>query len=112
MGRINGWEVTEELREKFTPIIKEYIDKLEQTNLEDEPEQLELTFQGIGPYQLSKILEELGYEEDEDCPMDTNGWELDFWMYYNHPDKKNYAEKLVISGTGITFELKLGSGVN
>lgn len=112
MGKINGWKLTNELREKFIPIIEEYINKLEQTDLEEnEPDKLELTHQGIGPYQLGELLQELGYQEDEDCPMDTNGWQCDFWMYYNHPDKKNYAEKLVISGTGITFELELGSGV-
>lgn len=110
--RTNGWELTDEQKQKFIPIIKEYVDKLESTDLDDTVDELELTFQGIGPYQLSKILEELGYEEDEDCPSDSNGWEMDFWLYYNHPGKKNYAERLVISGTGMTFELQLRTGVD
>ena len=112
MSKVNGWVLTDEQKEKFIPIIEKYIDTLDSTELDkDMPDELELTFQGIGPYQLGKLLEELGYTEDEDCDMETNGWQCDFWMYYTNSNKKNFAERLVISGTGITFELKLYSGV-
>lgn len=41
------------------------------------------------PYSiLSEVLEERGWEEEDD--MDTNGWELDFWVTWKSPTGKLY----------------------
>ncbi len=63
---------------------------------------LELDFSDteLSPYTLQKLIEELGYEDED---TETNGWQWDFWTTMKKKDHKD----LCISGTGITFELKL-----
>ena len=110
---MNRWKVTDEIKEKFIPILKDYLNKLENLTVEqvetmsNEELGLDLSDKGINPSQLVDLLEELGYEE---TTRDDNGWELDFWIYMHRKDHKTFdstCEKLVVSGCGMTFELKV-----
>lgn len=89
----NRWTLTKEVRREFTPIIQKFIDDKSLSSLD-------LSDTKLNPYTLGEILEELGYEKTE---IDSNGWEMDFSIHYN---KEGHTE-LVLSGTGITFELKI-----
>lgn len=53
-------------------------------------------------YIIETILTDLGYKQDD---FDENGWEMDFWIHYQHKNP-NYPP-LCISGTGITKEIYL-----
>lgn len=99
---MNRWELTEEVKEKYTPIIREFIRKLESNNPKDEEKRLEMDLSGteLNPFTLEKLLENLGYEQTE---QDNNGWQFDFWITM----QKDECKDLSIKGTGITFELKL-----
>lgn len=99
---MNTYCLNDEVREKFKPQVEEFISLLEEEKIEELD--LDLTFKGISPMQLKELLEELGYE---DMDLDTNGWEHDFWWYFNNPNKKGYAKKLCISGCSMAFEMKL-----
>lgn len=95
---MSRWQLADEVRNKFTPIVKEFINKVES---EEFPEDiLQLTDTELNPYALWKLLEELGYEE---VNTDRNGWQMDFWITF----KKEGFKTLTIEGTGITFEFKL-----
>ena len=121
---MNRWQLTDEIRKKFTPILKEYLDKIENMTEEEfdnvpdealaETFDLDLFGMGINPYQLWQLIEEnFNYKEDS---IDRNGWEQDFWISMRRTDGKTFpsgCEHLVISGCGMTFELSLGIyGVN
>lgn len=93
----NRWDPTQEQRDKFIPILREFINEAQQSN--KKPDSIDLYGQGISPYQLQSILiEDFGFEE---YGMDTNGWEMDYWIYLVK-DKIKY----VIEGTGMTHEIK------
>lgn len=88
--------LTKEIDKEWTPKIKDFIkgnDKI-----------LNLTEVGVmNPSRLRDILTDIiGYKED-DTRTDFNGWEWDFWFYFNHPD----LPSLTMRGTGMTFELYL-----
>lgn len=115
---MSGWVITEEEREKFLPIIKEYMDKLEslteeqidelyEKNREDELV-LDLSNTGINPYMLRKIMEEdFGYEY---MGSDQNGWEMDFWINLDRKEGRNFpsgCSSMVIEGCGMIFRLHL-----
>lgn len=54
------------------------------------------------PYSmLREALEERSWKEEDD--MDTNGWELDFWVTWNSPTGKSYT----VSGSFVSGELKI-----
>lgn len=55
-------------------------------------ESLHIKMQGM--YDIEKELEELGYEHDPGDGDNTNGWEVDFWYRFVHPEKGT----LVVSG--------------
>lgn len=95
---MNKYKLTDELRNKFKPIVENFIEEVEKHP--EEEKEINFTDTGINPSQLEELLEELGYEVSF---SDDNGWQLDFWI---HLEKENYNE-LIISGTGMTFELKL-----
>lgn len=104
---MSKWILTDEVREKYLPIIKEHIDKIRNCNLEEMDRYnvaLNLSDTELNPYTLGKLLEEFGYEKVD---MDRNGWEMDFWIVY---EKSGYP-LILVRGTGITFELFL-SGAN
>jgi hypothetical protein len=94
----NRWNYIPEIKEKYLPSILEFIEKLK-INDETQPV-LDLTRSGLAPYHLWKILEELGYENDD---IDDNGWEQDFWVTM----KKDNAPTIIIRGCGMTFEVSL-----
>ena len=101
------WNLTDEVRNKFKPIVENYISLLESEELNDEHRKgIELTNQGISPMQLKKLLEELGYE---DVGYDSNGWQHDFWQYMNNLNREKYAKELCICGCGMAFDLILRS---
>ena len=110
---MSGWNLTSEVRNKFVPIVKEYLHKVEMATEEQIEnmfqKELEIDFSGteISPVQLVKLLKDLGYKETR---RDDNGWEMDFWIYMERKDGKHFdsgCEKLVVSGCGMTFELKV-----
>ena len=98
---MNRYELTNEIREEYLPIVQELIKQIEES---DNAEEICKDFSDtrLNPYTLEKLLEELGYENNE---MDTNGWQMDFWIYFT----KDGCKTLCLSGTGITFELKLSA---
>ena len=49
----------------------------------------------FNPHMISWALYDLGYEEGE---LDTNGWELDYWLMFKHPDDKTFPP-MQMSGT-------------
>lgn len=62
----------------------------------------EFDFGKFIPYSLlEKALEERGWEEKDD--MDTNGWELDFWVTWKSPTNKLYT----VSGSFVLGGLKI-----
>lgn len=92
----NRWNPTDEQREKFIPIIKEYLEKVK----ENPKEVLDLYGKGIAPYPLQTILiEDFGFEEVD---FDRNGWEMDYWITLS----KN-GQNFIIAGTGMTHEITL-----
>lgn len=95
---MNKYELTDEVKEKFIPIVQDYINKVEAEDFEGS--ELRLTDTELNPYTLWKLLEELGYEKTE---FDDNGWQMDFWIEFT----KEGFQTLTIAGTGITFELTL-----
>ena len=110
---MNRWILTDEIRAKFNPVLKEYFNKVENLtveqveNMSNEDMGIDLSDTGINPSQLVDLLEEFGYEETD---RDDNGWELDFWIYMKRKDEKSFestCERLVVAGCGMTFELKI-----
>ncbi|EJW13952.1 hypothetical protein M5X02_30715 [Paenibacillus alvei] len=99
---MNRWLLTEEVKQKYTPIIQGFIDKLEAMNPDEQEDLLEINLSdtGLNPYTLQELLESLGYEKTD---FDDNGWQMDFWITM----EKNGCKSIVIEGTGIIFELKL-----
>lgn len=108
---MSRWNLTDEVKEKHLPAIMNLIQKLEQQDEEtiegmyEESEEykeltLDLSDTELNPYTLEKLLESLGYQQGD---RDSNGWQFDFWVNM----WKEGANDIVISGTGITFELKL-----
>ena len=111
---MNRWQLTDEIITKFIPILQEYLNKIENITAEQfmqmETKDLDIDFSdtGINPTQLCDLMEELGYKETK---TEDNGWELDFWIHLKRKEGKHFesgCENLVISGCGMTFELKIG----
>lgn len=104
----NRYNLSKKVKDKWYPIIKDFLDTLDNWKPEYEDDdtkktKLDLSDTELNPYTLRDLLiDEFGYEEDED-KFDTNGWEMDFWIYLNKPGHAS----LSITGTGITFELNL-----
>jgi len=98
---MNRWKLTEEVRNKYTPIVTKFIEELESIP-ETSTELLEKDFSDteLNPSTLLELLEYLGYENQR---QEDNGWELDFWIYVSKPNFK----PICIQGCGMTFELRL-----
>lgn len=116
---VNRWNLTNEQKEKFIPILKEYFDRLENMTDEDVDKicatskdnsefELDLTYESIGPYLLRDLLiENFGYEEVD---FGNSGWEMDLWIYIKRKDGKTFpsmCENMVIQGCGMTYSLAL-----
>ncbi|MEC2266445.1 hypothetical protein [Bacillus subtilis] len=99
---MSTWVLTDEVKDQYTPIVQEFIDKVEAANPQDTEELLEIDLSGtvLNPYTLEQLLKNLGYESSE---HNYNGWQMDYWITMS----KDGAKPLDINGTGITFELKL-----
>ena len=108
---MSRWELSEDVKEKYRPVIKDFLDRLENLNL-DEIEQmdnkefcLKLSDTELRPYTLLKLMHEFGYGKQE---FNDNGWELDFWINISKDGSyPSTCEKLCIHGCGMTFELNL-----
>ena len=120
MEKVNRWKLTEEMREKWRPVVEEWLKNLEDMTEEEVKElaensnkeelearfKLDLSDKELNPSRLSYLLRELGYEDDE---TEDNGWQWDFWWTYKKEGVSfpSGCEALKISGTGATFELVL-----
>lgn len=99
---MSRWQLKKEVKEKFTPIIEEFIHQVETIDpLSDTPLlEIDLSDTELNPYTLETLLEGLGYEKTD---HDSNGWQYDFWVTM----QKDGCKSLSVNGTGATFELKL-----
>ena len=62
----------------------------------------EFNFGDFVPYSLlRRVLEERNWKEEDD--MDTNGWELDFWVTWKSPTGKSY----IVSGCFVLGGLEI-----
>lgn len=96
MNENNRWEPTKEQKEKFIPMIKEFMKKAEENP--DTKEYIDFYNQGISPAQLKNILiNDLGFEDAE---FGSNDWKMAFRIALLK-DGKEY----MIVGTGMTFEM-------
>lgn len=105
---INRWN-----KRKINPLLTEYFDKVENVTYEQIEEMtneelgIDLSDKGINPHQLVCLLEEFGYERED---QDDNGWELDFGFTWKEQMASFFdsgCENLVVRGCGMTFELKI-----
>lgn len=103
-SKVNRYILADDVRQKFVPIITNFINEVINCNLEEKSRfdiQIDLTGSELNPYTLGELLEEeFGYEHKE---TDTNGWQMDFWLTYVCENKP----PLCITGCGMTFELIL-----
>ena len=77
-----GYCLQDNDKEILTPIMEGIIYRLEMGDLDD----IELSIINLGPSQFMQLLENLGYERDDD--WDSNGWEQDTWYNFfkdGHP---------------------------
>lgn len=95
----NRWILLEEIKLLYTPTIERHIKAIESSDNHWSCN-LDLSNSELNPYTLGLLLEELGYEKED---QDDNGWQLDFWITYS----KQGAENLLIYGTGIVCEFGL-----
>lgn len=66
------------------------------------PDKIEL---GHFPFSmLNKIMEKLDWRIDNEAGVDTNGWEVDYWIEYTHP---KYDFKYNVSGSLFYGSLKI-----
>ena len=104
---MGSWSLTDAQRKDIKPLVEEFLNRIELLedleNFDENNDCLDLTFKGIGPYQLTELLTELEYEKSS---FDTNGWQYDFWQYMVNKNKAN-TYRVCICGCGITFELKI-----
>lgn len=104
----NYWQLEDKKKELLTKIIKGVIKNIADFKIDENSSTsrwdvgMDLTNMGVGPYHIKDILEDLGYEEDN---YDTNGWEMDYWFHFQHPDS-NYPP-LCLSGTAIIHSMYL-----
>ena len=104
----NYWELNNKSKEVLTKIIKKAIDDIASyTAIEGLNSRYEvgidLTNMGVGPYHVKDILEDLGYIDDD---FDTNGWQMDYWFHFQHPESDKFPP-LCLSGTAIIHEMYL-----
>lgn len=94
----SSWHIFPECKEKYTKMIQEYIQKLEEDNLHQI--RLNLNGENINPYQVGEILQELGYDYEYE---DDNGWEQDTCYLAT----KEGFKPITIEHSGIIFSLEL-----
>lgn len=89
--------LTDSERDEYTPLLQEFIGKCDNS----QEETLELSNTKLNPATTKQLLEELGFIESDD--METNGWQMDFWITMNHDEHR----AICISGCGFTSKLLL-----
>lgn len=94
----NRYNLTKEVQEMYTPIIKEFIQQVEEHP--NEHLTIDLSDTKLNPSTLIELLETFGYENTN---QEDNGWQFDFWITM----EKENSVPLSVEGTGITFELRL-----
>ena len=101
---MNKYNLPDSLVEHYKKLFEDFIAQLKAAQAVNEtPEihSLDLREEGITPVQAIALLEdEFGYEM---FGVDTNGWELDFWITMLHPNLPD----ILVAGTALTFELEL-----
>jgi len=109
----NRWVLTDEVREKYKPIVAEFMNKIWSATAEDveswdnDEATLKLSDTELRPYTLLTLMqEEFGYSRED---FDDNGWELDYWITLEKSGEScpSQAEIMCIHGCGMTFELNL-----
>lgn len=107
--RKNYYHVNEESKAIITQMVLETIKNISEFKITEDSDKcrydIGTNFTEVpyaSAYVIESILGDLGYEQSD---FDTNGWEMDFWIHYQHEDP-NYPP-LCISGTGITKEVYL-----
>lgn len=110
---MSRYKLTEPTEDKYLDLLSAFIDKLDSyteagiDNTDNSEFTLELSDTELNPYTLKLLLETIGYREGE---LGSNGWQLDYWWEMeNENAESDLTRKLVIWGTGITFELKLSN---
>ena len=106
---MNRWKLTEDVKNKYKPIISDFLNKID--NMTDEEIEIsdnnifsiELSDTELRPYTLQELMKEFGYDNSE---FDDNGWELDFWIKMNR-SRGELTDNICIDGCGMTFELNL-----
>lgn len=101
---MDRWELNDYIRENEIPTIKNWVDFVEShfEELREKQDKVELDLTDdfkINPYQLCSALEEIGFEKYD---SDENGWEMDYWFYF-----ERNGFKIEIQGTAMIYELKL-----
>ena len=107
---MSRYDIDKKVRNKYVAIIGKFLNEVDLKTtknieyMEDNSFVLPLSDTELNPYTLQKILElDFGFEYDD---MDTNGWEMDFWIDL-HRDTEGLTKRVCISGEGITFTLNL-----
>lgn len=95
---MNRWSLTEEVKQKYTPVVKEFLESLKVPS--SELREKDFSDTELNPYTLWELLESLGYKKGDQC---ENGWEMDFWI----PFTKDGEVDIEIVACGQTFELIL-----
>lgn len=111
---MDRWELSDEVRDKYKPIIQEFLTKVgsltPEYTVDEELLTLQLSNTELNPYTLRSLLkEEFDYGDEE---MKRNGWELDFWIYLGRSkdSSDDLPRNLCIHGCGMIFELNLSVG--
>lgn len=99
---MNRWELSEDVKEKHTLVVQEFINQVELNKPQNDSDLLEINLSDteLNPFTLQKLLESLGYQETD---HHNEGWQLE----YRITMQKDGFKSLDINGSGITFELKL-----
>ena len=91
---LKDWEA-----EKWKREFLRFIKRLE--SIKSENENIDLTSFDLCPSNVVDILELLGWEQSD---FDSNGWELDTWYDFTHPD---YDFEVGFFYCGYTFRMYL-----
>ena len=105
MEEKNRWLLDEETKTKVKAMVVAHIDKIAKDELNSRWDvALDLSeIPGVGPYHVKHIIEDLGYKEDS---FSDNGWEMDYWFHFRHPESDKYPP-LCLSSTAIIQEMYL-----
>lgn len=108
---MNYWHLTKDKEQELINILQNWFDRLENMTEEDfnntsnEDINLDFTRTEFAPYHIRDVLHDhFGYEDADDW-LDENGWEQDFWIYFE--GKKYHGYTPYISACGMTFECYL-----